>query len=243
MTSYVITGGASGIGAETVRLLIEQDPQARVGALDRSATEHPDPRVLPLSVDVTDRSAVFTAFQEIREWAGEPITGLVCCAGIQRRIPSAELDEGTWSTVLGVHLQGTLWAAQAALPYMETAGGGSIVTFSSIAEKFAWPRRLPYAVAKAGVGAMTRTLAVEWAPLGVRVNAIAPGYVNTPMVREAIDAGALDEESLVEAHALPRLADPSEIARAALFLLSDASSFVTGETLYVDGGWSIRKGS
>ena len=88
---------------------------------------------------------------------------------------------------------------------------------------------------------MARTLAVEWAGRGIRVNAIAPGYVATPMVQEQIDAGGLDGDALAAYHALNRIARPDEIARAVQFLLSKDSSFITGETLYVDGGFSVKK--
>ena len=242
----VITGGASGIGAQAAQLLMERDELAKVVVLDLSldraqefGAAYPD-RVLLRALDITDRQAVVEAFDAARQWAGRGVTQLICCAGIQRRIPSIELDPTNWRAVLDVHLDGTLWPCQAAAKHMEDEGGGAIVTFSSVAQQFAWPGRLPYAVAKSGISALTRTLAVEWAPLGIRVNAVAPGYVDTPMIAAAIASGQLTQD-VRALHALNRLANADEIAKAALFLLSEDASFITGEVLFVDGGFSVRK--
>lgn len=242
----VITGGASGIGARSAQLILDRDENAKVVVLDLSidraqefGAAYPD-RVLLRALDITDREAVFAAFDDARLWAGRGVTQLICCAGIQRKVPSIELDATNWRAVLDVHLDGTLWPCQAAAKHMEGEGGGAIVTFSSVAQQFAWPGRLPYAVAKAGISALTRTLAVEWAPLGIRVNAVAPGYVDTPMISAAIASGQLTQD-VRALHALNRLADADEIAKAALFLLSDDASFITGEVLFADGGFSVRK--
>lgn len=241
-----VTGGASGIGAQVVRLMLERDKSAQVVILDLTVEGAKDlaavyaDRVLLRAVDITDRHAVIGAFADARSWAGRGVAQLVCCAGIQRRFPSIDIEPEAWRAVLDVHLDGTLWPCQAAAKHMQEEGGGAIVTFSSVAQHFGWPERLPYAVAKSGISALTRTLAVEWAPLGIRVNAIAPGYVDTPMISAAIASGHLTQD-VRALHALNRLANADEIAKVALFLLSDDASFVTGEVMFVDGGFAVRK--
>ena len=118
---------------------------------------------------------------------------------------------------------------------------GAIVNLASISMFFGFPKRLPYIVSKGGVGGLTQTLAVEWAPYGVRVNAVAPGVTETPILAEGLASGVIDRERTEQAHALGRLGRPEEVAAAIVFLLSDAASFITGEILCVDGGFRRRK--
>ena len=141
--------------------------------------------------------------------------------------------------MLDVHLSGSLYAAQLAAARM--TDGGAIVFFSSVAEFFGWPQRVAYAVAKAGVSALGRSLAVEWAERGIRINTIAPGYVETALIHSARDRGELPSDPAAQ-HTLGRMAAPEEIARPVRFLLSDDASFITGETLVADGGYRIFRG-
>jgi len=240
----VITGAASGIGLAVAELLLERRPEIVIGAIDLpgEALEALSDRaaVVTAACDVTQRGAVRAAVDSFAAQAA--IVGLVNAAGNHLTMPSIDLDEAGWHAVLGVHLDGTFYAAQAvATAMMEHESGGSMVNFSSVAMDFGWPSRLPYAVAKAGIGALTRTLAVEWADSNIRVNAIAPGYVNTPMIRDAAAKGAFDVAARVAGHAVKRFAEPREIAEVVEFLLSDRASFITGEVIRADGGFSAVK--
>lgn len=242
----VVTGASSGIGSEVVRTLVAHDPTMLVGALDLSgsgldalAAAHSD-QVQPVVVDVGDAASVHRAIAD--QATRGRLIGLVNTAGNYSSAPSIDITTEEVESILRVHLLGSLYTSQAAARAMIAhGGGGSIVNFSSVAADFGWPVRLPYAMAKAGVGALTRTLAVEWADHGIRVNAIAPGYVDTPMIADAVQRGVIDAEEKMRLHALGRFAHPVEIARVVMFLLSSDASFITGETLRVDGGFTIKR--
>ena len=240
----VVTGAASGIGLAVTEMLLDRWPGITIGAVDLpgdalTALES-TPRVEPIPCDVSDQPAVASAIRDFTDRIRS--VGLVSAAGNHLTRPSLDLEAREWASILGVHLDGSFFMAQAVAGAMLRHGtGGSIVNFSSVAMDFGWPSRLPYSVAKAGIVALTHTLAVEWAPHGIRVNAVAPGYVDTPMVQKGAYEGAFDVSARIEDHALKRFAHPNEIAEVVEFLLSDRSSFITGEVIRVDGGFSVVK--
>lgn len=243
----IVTGSAGGIGGAVVEALLSREPAALVAAVDLRPG-HATPliegygtdRIAEVVCDVADPGSVRVAARQIEEW-GRPVRSLVNCAGIQLAGPSADFAPEDWRKVLDINLSGTFYWCQAAGRLMMAGGGGAIVNFSSVAEFFGWPLRAPYAATKAAVSSLTRTLATEWAHLGVRVNAVAPGYIDTPLARSAIEGGRLSKPEADALHAQQRFADTSEVAAAVCFLLSAEAGFVTGETLKVDGGLCAKK--
>lgn len=246
-SAVIIAGAGSGIGLATTRRLLTDWPDVRIigadlqgGELKGVQAQFGKDRLIFCEADISSTSGATEVVETAVALSGN-LSGLVVCAGNSTNHSSLDMTPEEWREVLDCHLDGHFYMNQAFARYLVSKGhGGAIVNFSSVAHHFAWPRRLPYAVAKAGINALTRTLAVEWAEYGIRVNAIAPGYVNTPLVANAQAAGFLDP-SLVEMHAIKRFADPDEIASGVKFLLSDDASFITGEILMIDGGFSVKK--
>jgi NAD(P)-dependent dehydrogenase (short-subunit alcohol dehydrogenase family) len=243
----VITGGGGGIGAAVARRLLRDDEDAKVALLDIQEGASPSlqaeygDRVTFIHANTSDPAHVESAFRSIDKIPAR-LHSLVNGAGNVDSTPSLELEMDAWQSVMSAHLDSAFLCSQAAGRRFAAEGyGGSIVVIASIAGLFGHPKRLPYSVAKAGQMQLARTLAVEWADLGIRVNSIAPGYVETPLVTEVTRLGLIDKESTAAWHALGRMGTPEEIAAAAAFLLSDDASFITGTTLTVDGGFSALK--
>ena len=227
----VVTGGASGIGAAVVAEL--QDRGAAVTVLDLAA--HPDPAVASIAVDLVDEPGVIAALERAARERG-PITALVASAGVRGAfVPALELDLDAVRRVLEVNVLGTLVPACEIVRRLD-GRAGSIVAISSTTAYRGWANQADYGTSKAAVRQLVENLAVEWAPLGVRVNAVAPGHTLTAMVQGMVDSG-YDLAPVRERTPLGRLASPEEMAREIVHLLLDAS-FVTGQTLAVDGGWT-----
>ena len=242
----IITGGTGGIGQATARTLLASDPARSVALVDLSAGDVPEDltefgdRVAVFGCDVTDPDSVAAAHQQIRDRLPE-VDGLVAGAGIVHNDASLDLALQTFHRMLAVHLDGTLLWCQTVGRDLIARGGGAIVTIGSIAGLFGHPRRLAYGAAKAAIISMTKTLAVEWASANVRVNAVVPGYIETPMMREVARIGLVDSDVAAGWTAMKRLGTPEEVAKAVAFLLSDASSYTTGHLLSVDGGFAVLK--
>jgi NAD(P)-dependent dehydrogenase (short-subunit alcohol dehydrogenase family) len=241
----VVTGAASGIGAAVVEALEAAGATvcawdlrwpAEAGSAPGTPTHDPTGTAERATVDVADGAAVERAMAGVVARRGR-LDILVHAAGITDRTPSLELDLEAWDRVVDVDLRGTFVCARAAGRAMVAAGAGSIVTISSQLALSPPGGRAAYVASKAGVVGLTRTLAVEWAP-AVRVNAIAPGVTRSPMTA-AIEADAEVRARFLGRIPLGRFAEPSDIAAAALYLASDASAYVTGHVLVVDGGYTV----
>lgn len=230
----VVTGANGGIGAAIVASLRAQG--AIVIATDQArgyALEGPD----RLQLDVTDRAAVAQTADIVLERHGR-LDIWINNAGMLVRAPALTLDALAWNRTLDVNLSGVFFGAQSAANIMARAGGGRIVNLSSYAGLRPRPECADYAAAKAGVAHLTACLAREWGPLGIRVNAIAPGYIDTTMSSWMHENPELKDQYVAKTPA-GRIGDPSEIASVAAFLCANASSFMTGQVLTVDGGISL----
>jgi NAD(P)-dependent dehydrogenase (short-subunit alcohol dehydrogenase family) len=186
---------------------------------------------------VSDEAGLAAAVDTARDRWGR-LDVLVNNAGISPSfVRSERLDPDVWRDVLDVNLSAPLACARAALPLIEAAGGGSIVNVSSVHGARAHERLIAYAASKGGLEMVTRTLAVEWASRGIRVNSVAPGYLETDMT-----TGLREHErwraALLGRIPMGRFGTTGEVAGAALFLAGDVSRYVTGTTLFVDGGWT-----
>jgi NAD(P)-dependent dehydrogenase (short-subunit alcohol dehydrogenase family) len=235
MKLAVITGGAKGIGLGTARELTGEGWRCVVFDTDPAGQQVADQLGGTfIRVDVTRPEELRSAFADVANRFG-PLHGLVNSAGINRTGPSAELAVADWQRVIDIDLSGTFYACQSAYPHL--APGAAIVNVASILAMRALPGRVAYAAAKHGVVGITRVLAVEWADRPIRVNAVAPSWTDTPLIRDQVAAGTLDL-GVLEHVPFRRLARVEDIAGAIAFLLGDKASFITGQTLYVDGGYT-----
>ncbi|MCX4815172.1 SDR family oxidoreductase [Streptomyces sp. NBC_01239] len=195
-------------------------------------------KVLVAPCSVSDSTAVRSTVERIVDWAGR-LDAVINCAGVSPHFTRSEkVTDDAWRQVMDVNLAGTFYCCREAGKVMLEQGGGSIVNVSSVHARTGFERIAAYAASKGGVEALTKSLAVEWADRGVRVNTLAPGYFRTDL-----SSGLLDSrwgERIVDGTPLGRVGEADELGGAAVFLASDASRFVTGTTVTVDGGWTAR---
>ena len=238
--SVFITGGGSGIGAALTEGFLRQG--ARVAFVQRSdATEFCDRmeaetgnRPLYMSCDVIDTSELRDCIEAAAEAHG-PITVLVNNAANDERHAALDVDESYWDWCIGINLRAYFFAAQAVIPMMQAAGGGSIINFSSISYMMGNPGLTVYTTANSGINGMTRSLAREFGPDRVRVNALAPGWVLTEKQKQMwVTPDALAAH--IDRQCLKEELQPHDIVGGVLFLASSASRMMTGQALVIDGG-------
>lgn len=240
-TVVVVTGASRGIGAAIATAAGAAGADIAVGYRENAdaaasvvaAIEDTGRRATAFQADLSDPSQAQRMVTEVQDQFGQ-IDGLVNNAGVMPSSPAVEMSDEEWDQVLRTNLYAPFYCSRAVLPGMVERGGGSIVMISSRLGQIGWPNLAHYTAAKAGLLGLTKTLAREYGPSGVRVNAVAPGVTVTDMTRAVVE-GEVGRRRLAE---LPsrRFAQPEEVAQTVVFLLSNAASLYFGQTLNPNGG-------
>ncbi|PSN19502.1 sugar dehydrogenase [filamentous cyanobacterium CCP5] len=248
----IVTGASSGIGqAIAIRLAaegchvainyrsdLEGAQKTETTAQEKAAHQGYEVKTRIIQADVSKEGDILSLVNRVVDaWGGFDV--MVCNAGIQMEVPSHELTAADFDKVIGVNLRGAyLCAREAVQHFLQREQPGTIINVSSVHEIIPRPQYISYSISKGGMGNLTRTLALEYARSGIRVNAIAPGATETPINDDWVDDP--DKEAAVEKHIpMGRAGTPEEMAAATAFLASDEAAYMTGQTLYIDGGLTL----
>ncbi len=243
----VVIGGAGGIGKSIASQLAADGfavvvADLRADAAESTAHDIAQQCNVPttaIKVDITQPAECDAVIAHaVRQYGGVDV--LINSAGISRPQPTLEIKPEEWHRMIDIQLNGVFFCAQAAGKHMVQQGqerGGVIINITSINAEAAFPMRTGYAVAKAGVAMLTKTLAIEWAQHNIRVNAVGPSHTETEMTLQNIQKGVISVEAVQKRIPLGRLAKPQDVANAVSFLCSDKANYITGHSLYVDGGY------
>ncbi len=241
----IVTGGSSGIGLAIARSFLDEGAKVLItgrdaGKLREAAAQLNSPNCQVLASDVANTKDCRTVIEHaVRAWNRLDI--LVNNAGVLRRDQKlCEVDPAEWDAHLAINLKSVFLLGKFAIPEMAKNGGGSIVNISSQLAFVAAPKYPAYCAAKAGVNGLTRSIALDYGDQGIRCNAVCPGLIDTPLAR--VQRGNFDgaKAEFAKLHPLGRIGRPEDIAMATVFLASNESSWITGQTLVVDGGYTIK---
>jgi gluconate 5-dehydrogenase len=237
----LVSGGAGGLGREIASALADFGARVAIADLhlDRArevaaACARDGHAPLAYALDVTDAAQAEAVVAALVAETGR-IDILVNAAGINVRKPAIDYAPAEWQRIVDTNLGGVFFLTQAAGKRMLAAGSGRVLSIGSVSSLLGHPNHAPYAASKGGIAILTKALATEWAPHGVTVNAIGPAYTETDLTAAHL-ATPGTREKIVKTIPMGRLGRPDDLVGAAVFLCSDAASFVTGQTLYVDGG-------
>jgi NAD(P)-dependent dehydrogenase (short-subunit alcohol dehydrogenase family) len=240
----IVTGSGKGIGRAIALVLASSGANIVVADLDREAGEETAELVkqtghecLTIETDVADPASCERMVAAAVDTFGR-LDIQINNAGISQPMPSLDITPAIWNKIIGVNLSGTFFCCQSAARQMINQGGGVIISIASISAAGGFPMRAPYCSTKAGIVSLTQVLGCEWALHNIRVNAVAPGYVMTDLVEVNVQRGIIDVAGVNRRTPMGRMAKPNEIAEMVAVLASDRSAYVTGQTIFVDGGWT-----
>ena len=244
--TIIITGAAQGLGLACANLAVAEggnavllDIRGEKVAAAAKALRDAGHQALGITCDVTAVDQVAAAMQQaIATFGG--VDGVICCAGAGALVDFLTVTEEQLDGSYRLNLKGTFFLCQMAARHMvETKRKGALVAISSTASEIASGDMVPYSMSKAAVNGMVRAMAVALGPYGIRVNCVAPGTIQTPLLESGVSKGSKMERIMLSRSPLGRIGDPAEVATAAIYLVSDEASYITGQTLFADGGRTI----
>ncbi len=240
----VVTGGSRGIGNSIAKRFAEEGANILIADIQEEEAKAAAAALLSCGVeaesilcDVTNLDDISRMTQYCENHFGR-FDILVNNAGIQISCPSMQFSAADFDRLMSINIRGAFFCAQSAARIMRKHGGGKIINISSGNSRMMNIGRAPYCMAKAGINAMTAVLGAEWAMYNITVNAIAPGFLKTELLVSGIKAGRIREEQMMAVNPVGRFGEVEEIANLALYLASDESAYIVGQTIFCDGGWS-----